>query len=181
MTELGGHKSLYSEAFYDRETFDRLYDGANLAAVKQRYDPDNRLTVLYEKAVKTTMTDLYRCRPSMQMLEDTAAAPLHGVRRQRDRPRRRAVHVPLHNERGLAYLVTAPGDLGLGTRLRHGRPDLTAPTPATPTRRSRCSRTGLSSGGRARRGRDPAPRAGGLRTSSRRPRRRRRRCRAGAG
>ena len=25
--ELGGHKSLYSEAFYDRETFDRLYDG----------------------------------------------------------------------------------------------------------------------------------------------------------
>ena len=30
--ELGGHKSLYSEAFYDRETFDRLYDGANLAA-----------------------------------------------------------------------------------------------------------------------------------------------------
>ena len=28
MHELGGHKSLYSEAFYDRETFDRLYDGA---------------------------------------------------------------------------------------------------------------------------------------------------------
>ena len=31
MHELGGHKSLYSEAFYDRETFDQLYDGANLA------------------------------------------------------------------------------------------------------------------------------------------------------
>ncbi len=27
VAELGGHKSLYSEAFYDRETFDRLYDG----------------------------------------------------------------------------------------------------------------------------------------------------------
>ena len=26
--ELGGHKSLYSEAFYDRDTFDALYDGA---------------------------------------------------------------------------------------------------------------------------------------------------------
>ena len=50
--ELGGHKSLYSEAFYDRETFDRLYDGANLAAVKQRHDPDNRFTSLYDKAVK---------------------------------------------------------------------------------------------------------------------------------
>jgi FAD/FMN-containing dehydrogenase len=50
--ELGGHKSLYSEAFYDRETFDALYDGANLAAVKAKYDPQNRLTSLYEKAVK---------------------------------------------------------------------------------------------------------------------------------
>jgi len=50
--ELGGHKSLYSEAFYDRETFDQLYDGANLAAVKGRYDPEDRLTSLYDKAVK---------------------------------------------------------------------------------------------------------------------------------
>jgi FAD/FMN-containing dehydrogenase len=50
--ELDGHKSLYSEAFYDRETFDRLYDGANLARVKDRYDPDHRLTSLYDKAVK---------------------------------------------------------------------------------------------------------------------------------
>jgi FAD/FMN-containing dehydrogenase len=49
--ELGGHKSLYSDAFYDQETFDRLYDGANLAAVKRRYDPDQRLISLYEKAV----------------------------------------------------------------------------------------------------------------------------------
>jgi FAD/FMN-containing dehydrogenase len=49
--ELGGHKSLYSDAFYDEETFDRLYDGANLAAVKRRYDPDQRLISLYEKAV----------------------------------------------------------------------------------------------------------------------------------
>ncbi len=50
--ELGGHKSLYSEAFYDRETFDDLYDGDNLAAVKRRYDPDDRLTSLYDKVVK---------------------------------------------------------------------------------------------------------------------------------
>jgi len=50
--ELGGHKSLYSEAFYDPDTFDALYDGANLAAVKAVHDPDNRLTSLYDKAVK---------------------------------------------------------------------------------------------------------------------------------
>jgi len=52
VTELGGHKSLYSDAFYDRATFDRLYGGANLATVKQHYDPDSRLTGLYEKAVR---------------------------------------------------------------------------------------------------------------------------------
>ncbi len=52
MLELGGHKSLYSEAFYDRDTFDRLYDGPNLARVKATYDPDDRLTTLYDKAVR---------------------------------------------------------------------------------------------------------------------------------
>ena len=52
VSELEGHKSLYSESFYDRDTFDRLYDGANLAAVKQRYDPEDRLTSLYDKAVR---------------------------------------------------------------------------------------------------------------------------------
>jgi FAD/FMN-containing dehydrogenase len=52
VTELGGHKSLYSDAYYDRDTFDRLYDGENLADVKRYYDPDNRLTELYEKAVR---------------------------------------------------------------------------------------------------------------------------------
>ncbi len=52
VSELDGHKSLYSESFYDPDTFDRLYDGPNLAAVKQRYDPDARLTSLYDKAVR---------------------------------------------------------------------------------------------------------------------------------
>jgi len=48
---LDGHKSLYSDAFYDRDAFDRLYDGANLATVKRRYDPDDRFLSLYDKAV----------------------------------------------------------------------------------------------------------------------------------
>ena len=51
-TSSAGHKSLYSEAFYDQETFDQLYDGANLAQVKDRYDPEHRLTTLYDKAVR---------------------------------------------------------------------------------------------------------------------------------
>jgi FAD/FMN-containing dehydrogenase len=51
VTELGGHKSLYSDAYYDRDTFDRLYDVANQMRVRQQTDPDNRLTGLYEKAV----------------------------------------------------------------------------------------------------------------------------------
>jgi FAD/FMN-containing dehydrogenase len=51
VTELGGHKSLYSDAFYDRDTFGRLYGVDNLTRVKAQTDPDNRLTGLYEKAV----------------------------------------------------------------------------------------------------------------------------------
>ena len=50
--DLDGHKSLYSESFYDPETFSALYNGANLAAVKKRYDPDDRFTSLYDKAVR---------------------------------------------------------------------------------------------------------------------------------
>ena len=52
VTEHGGHKSLYSDAYYSRTDFDRLYDGAALAKVKQHYDPGDRLTGLYEKAVR---------------------------------------------------------------------------------------------------------------------------------
>jgi FAD/FMN-containing dehydrogenase len=51
VTELSGHKTLYSDAYYDRETFDRLYGGETYRVVKKRYDPDNRLTGLYEKVV----------------------------------------------------------------------------------------------------------------------------------
>lgn len=50
--ELDGHKSLYSDAFYPRDEFDRLYGGDAYGAVKQRYDPDSRLLDLYAKAVQ---------------------------------------------------------------------------------------------------------------------------------
>ena len=51
VTELGGHKSLYSDSYYDRETFDRLYDQTLQRDVRQRTDPEGRLSDLYEKAV----------------------------------------------------------------------------------------------------------------------------------
>jgi FAD/FMN-containing dehydrogenase len=50
--EVGGHKSLYSDVYYDRETFDRLYKQQSHLRVKQIYDPEGRLTGLYEKAVR---------------------------------------------------------------------------------------------------------------------------------
>lgn len=49
---LGGHKSLYSDSFYDEATFDALYGGTAYAEVKRRYDPGGRLPTLYEKAVQ---------------------------------------------------------------------------------------------------------------------------------
>ncbi|MGN6723838.1 MAG: FAD-binding oxidoreductase [Marmoricola sp.] len=53
VSQLDGHKSLYSEAFYNREEFDALYNGTNLAQVKKVYDPQGRLTSLYDKAVRS--------------------------------------------------------------------------------------------------------------------------------
>jgi FAD/FMN-containing dehydrogenase len=52
VTRLGGHKSLYSDAYYARDEFDRLYGGDAYAALRRRYDPDSRLLDLYAKAVQ---------------------------------------------------------------------------------------------------------------------------------
>ena len=52
VTALGGHKSLYSESFYDEEEFHRLYGGAEYARLKERWDPGGRLPDLYAKAVR---------------------------------------------------------------------------------------------------------------------------------
>jgi FAD/FMN-containing dehydrogenase len=49
---VGGHKSLYSDAFYSREEFARRYGGETYAGVKRQYDPQGRLLDLYAKAVK---------------------------------------------------------------------------------------------------------------------------------
>ena len=48
---LDGHKSLYSDAYYDQDEFWSLYGGEEYARVKKLYDPDGRLPDLYAKAV----------------------------------------------------------------------------------------------------------------------------------
>lgn len=51
VSELDGHKSLYSDAFYSPDEFDELYGGETYKTVKKTYDPDGRLLDLYAKAV----------------------------------------------------------------------------------------------------------------------------------
>jgi FAD/FMN-containing dehydrogenase len=48
---LEGIKSLYSDSFYDEETFWRIYNGAAYRALKQKYDPAGRARNLYQKCV----------------------------------------------------------------------------------------------------------------------------------
>lgn len=52
VTDVDGHKSLYSDSYYSREEFDHLYGGDRYRAVKNTYDPDSRLLDLYAKAVQ---------------------------------------------------------------------------------------------------------------------------------
>jgi FAD/FMN-containing dehydrogenase len=51
VSELDGHKSLYSDAYYARDEFEELYGGETYKTVKKSYDPDSRLLDLYAKAV----------------------------------------------------------------------------------------------------------------------------------
>lgn len=51
VAELGGHKSLYSDAYYSKADFWSAYGGEAYAAVKNHFDPAGRLPDLYEKVV----------------------------------------------------------------------------------------------------------------------------------
>jgi FAD/FMN-containing dehydrogenase len=52
VSELDGHKSLYSDAYYSLDEFNELYGGETYKTVKKSYDPDSRLLDLYAKAVQ---------------------------------------------------------------------------------------------------------------------------------
>ena len=51
VTDLGGRKSLYSTAFYDRDEFARLYGGSTYERLRAAYDPGGRLPDLWTKTV----------------------------------------------------------------------------------------------------------------------------------
>ena len=71
--------------------------------------------------------------PAMdRLVEGRPAGALHGVRRQRGRPPDAAIGMHLRSERGLSYLVTAPGDLGLARAYVSGDLDLTGVHPGDP-------------------------------------------------
>jgi len=52
VTELGGHKGLYSTSFYSEDEFWRRYNGPAYADLKQEYDAEGRLASLYDKCVR---------------------------------------------------------------------------------------------------------------------------------
>ncbi len=52
VTELGGHKGLYSTSFYPEDVFWKLYNGAEYAELKREYDGGGRLAGLYDKCVR---------------------------------------------------------------------------------------------------------------------------------
>ncbi|WP_114453094.1 FAD-binding oxidoreductase [Halopolyspora algeriensis] len=54
VTELDGHKSLYSTSFYDEDEFWRLYNRPAYRRLKERYDAHSRLPGLYDKCVRGT-------------------------------------------------------------------------------------------------------------------------------
>jgi FAD/FMN-containing dehydrogenase len=51
VSELGGIKSLYSDSYYGRDEFNRLYGGDAYGALKERYDPSGSFPTLYDKCV----------------------------------------------------------------------------------------------------------------------------------
>ncbi|MEW6132856.1 MAG: FAD-binding oxidoreductase [Pseudomonadota bacterium] len=51
VNELGGIKSLYSDSFFDEETFWHIYDGEAYRALKNKYDARGRAKNLYQKCV----------------------------------------------------------------------------------------------------------------------------------
>ena len=51
VVELGCIKSLYSDSYFPREEFERLYGGAAYRSLKAKYDPDGAFPGLYEKCV----------------------------------------------------------------------------------------------------------------------------------
>ncbi len=121
VTALGGHKSLYSDAYYDRETFDRLYGVANQTAGCEADRPGQPAHEPLREGGESSMTSTLN-RPDAAITIGEAISRLMpaGVPFRFTAydgstagPADSPIHLHLRNERGLSYLLTAPGDLGM--------------------------------------------------------------------
>lgn len=52
VTRLGGKKGLYSEAFYSKDDFYKIYNGKAYDQLKGKYDPERKLKTLYQKCIE---------------------------------------------------------------------------------------------------------------------------------
>jgi FAD/FMN-containing dehydrogenase len=52
VTALGGKKGLYSDSYYTKDEFWKIYDKKTYDALKQKYDPQKKLKGLFEKCVE---------------------------------------------------------------------------------------------------------------------------------
>lgn len=52
VTRLGGKKGLYSEAFYSKDDFYKLYNGKAYDRLKKKYDNKGKLKTLYQKCIE---------------------------------------------------------------------------------------------------------------------------------
>jgi len=50
--QLNGKKGLYSSAYYDEETFWKIYNRKRYIELKQKYDPEGVFADLYAKCVQ---------------------------------------------------------------------------------------------------------------------------------
>ncbi len=138
--DLGGHKSLYSEAFYDQETFEQMYGGEMLAAARGRYDPDGQTEHPLRESGEEFMTTDVGVRLSIadalgRLMKDGLPFRFEAFDGSVGRPRGRADHAaPAQRARpGLPHDVT--GRPRLRARLRLGRPRARGRPPGQPLRR----------------------------------------------
>ena len=149
MSELDGHKSLYSDAFYSRDEFDALYGGAAYRAVKQPVRPG--LTAsrpLCQGGATTMITFTENAAGPTDASETTAKLTLAEILEifvggrlplritAYDGSSAGPVDAPfgleLKTPRGTTYLATGRGDLGLARAYIAGDLDIHGVHPGDP-------------------------------------------------
>ena len=156
VSELDGHKSLYSDAYYSREEFDELYGGETYQTVKKQLRPRFTTARPLCEGGATAMTTFKERR----RMRDGPASRDAGRRGRVDKltlaeileifaggrlplrftaydgssagPADAPLGLDLKTPRGTTYLATAPGDLGLARAYVAGDLDIHGVHPGDP-------------------------------------------------